>query len=326
MTEPIRWGICGTGEIAAGFVDALANVPDAEAIAVGSNDQDRSDHFGDSHEIARRYGSYEEMATDGDVDVIYVASTQQRHMRDTLLFLEAGRHVLCEKPFALNTSQIETMISAATANDRFLMEALWSRFLPSYLRLAELLAEGAIGEPMLLQADFSIRVPPEEVVDHRLYDPHRGGGALLDLGIYPVQLAHFTMGAPERVEATAMLTDQGLDEQTSMLLDHGGGRASVLTTAMSSQGINTARVVGTEGTIHLDAFMHSTNRLRVERGDDIEVLDFPAASLHYQVPEVHRCLREGRRESKVMPHSESLAIMSTLDRARRQTGVRYPDE
>lgn len=123
-----------------------------------------------------------------------------------------------------------------------------------------------------------------------------------------------------------MLTDQGLDEQTSMLLDHGGGRASVLTTAMSSQGINTARVVGTEGTIHLDAFMHSTNRLRVERGDDIEVLDFPAASLHYQVPEVHRCLREGRRESKVMPHSESLAIMSTLDRARRQTGVRYPDE
>lgn len=326
MTEPIRWGICGTGAIAAEFVEALANVADAEASAVASNDQDRSDHFGESHAIARRYGSYEEMAGDGDLDVIYVASTQQRHMRDTLLFLEAGRHVLCEKPFALNTSQVETMIAAATANDRFLMEALWSRFLPSYLRLAELLAEGAIGEPTLVQSDFSIRVPPEEVAEHRLYDPHRGGGALLDLGIYPVQLAHYIMGAPSRVEATAMLTAQGLDEQTSMLLDHGDGRASVLTTAMNSLGVNTARVVGTEGSIHLDAFMHCTNRLRIDRGNDVEVLDFPAASLHFQVPEVHLCLREGRRESTVMPHSESLAIMNTLDQVRRQTGVRYPDE
>ena len=326
MTEPIRWGICGTGAIAAEFVEALANVADAEASAVASNDQDRSDHFGESHAIARRYGSYEEMAGDGDLDVIYVASTQQRHMRDTLLFLEAGRHVLCEKPFALNTSQVETMIAAATANDRFLMEALWSRFLPSYLRLAELLAEGAIGEPRLVQSDFSIRVPPEEVAEHRLYDPHRGGGALLDLGIYPVQLAHYIMGAPSRVEATAMLTAQGLDEQTSMLLDHGDGRASVLTTAMNSLGVNTARIVGTEGSIHLDAFMHCTNRLRIDRGNDVEVLDFPAASLHFQVPEVHRCLREGRRESTVMPHSESLAIMNTLDQVRRQTGVRYPDE
>jgi predicted dehydrogenase len=326
MTEPIRWGICGTGAIAAEFVEALANVADAEASAVASNDQDRSDHFGESHAIARRYGSYEEMAGDGDLDVIYVASTQQRHMRDTLLFLEAGRHVLCEKPFALNTSQVETMIAAATANDRFLMEALWSRFLPSYLRLAELLAEGAIGEPTLLQSDFSIRVPLEEVAEHRLYDPHRGGGALLDLGIYPVQLAHYIMGAPSRVEATAMLTAQGLDEQTSMLLDHGDGRASVLTTAMNSLGVNTARVVGTEGSIHLDAFMHCTTRLRIDRGNDVEVLDFPAASLHFQVPEVHRCLREGRRESTVMPHSESLAIMNTLDQVRRQTGVRYPDE
>ena len=326
MTEPIRWGICGTGAIAAEFVEALANVADAEASAVASNDQDRSDHFGESHAIARRYGSYEEMAGDGDLDVIYVASTQQRHMRDTLLFLEAGRHVLCEKPFALNTLQVETMIAAATANDRFLMEALWSRFLPSYLRLAELLAEGAIGEPTLVQSDFSIRVPPEEVAEHRLYDPHRGGGALLDLGIYPVQLAHYIMGAPSRVEATAMLTAQGLDEQTSMLLDHGDGRASVLTTAMNSLGVNTARIVGTEGSIHLDAFMHCTNRLRIDRGNDVEVLDFPAASLHFQVPEVHRCLREGRRESTVMPHSESLAIMNTLDQVRRQTGVRYPDE
>jgi len=224
MTESMQWGICGTGAIAAQFVDALANVPDAEAIAVGSNDKNRSDHFGDRHQIRHRHGSYEELAADGDVDVIYVASTQHRHMRDTLLFLEAGRHVLCEKPFALNAAQVETMISAATANDRFLMEALWSRFLPSYLRLAELLAEGAIGEPTLVQSDFSIRVPPEEVAEHRLYDPHRGGGALLDLGIYPVQLAHYIMGAPSRVEATAMLTAQGLDEQTSMLLDHGDGR------------------------------------------------------------------------------------------------------
>ena len=258
MNAPVRWGICGTGSIANDFVEALVNVPDAEAVAVGSEDIDRAETFGDRHGIGRRHGSYEDLSADPDVDVIYVASTQQRHKQDAMLFLKAGHHVLCEKPLALNSEQLEEMIAAANANDRFFMEALWSRFLPSYLRLKELVAEGAIGELKMLQADFTIKVPDVERANHRLFDPDRGGGALLDLGIYPVQLAHYTLGPPVRVEATAMLTDDGLDEQTSMLLDHGEGRASVLTTGVTAQGVNTARLVGTEGTIHLDAFMHRT--------------------------------------------------------------------
>ncbi len=326
MTAAIRWAICGTGVIAEQFAASLAKVTDADTVAVGSNDATRSDRFGERHRIARRYGSYEELAADDEVDVVYVASTQQRHLADARLFLEAGRHVLCEKPLALSTAQIEAMLAAARSNDRFLMEALWSRFLPSYIRLGELLADGAIGEPRLLYSDFSLRVPAEARDEHRLYDPHRGGGALLDLGVYPVQLAHFTMGPPVRVEATAMLTDRGLDEQTSILLDHGDGRASMLTTAMCTAGLNTARLVGTEGILHLDSPMHCTDRIRLERGDDVEDFEFPEASLHFQIPEVHRCIREGRLESAVMPHAESLAIMATLDRVREQIGVRYPDE
>lgn len=324
MDEVIRWGICGTGSIAGSFVKSLAAVDDAHVVAVASHDADRGRAFAEAHGIERAHVGYEALATDDEVDVVYVASTQERHVDDTLLFLEGGRHVLCEKPFALSVADAERMVAAATDAQRFLMEALWSRFQPSYVRLAELLAEGAIGQPRRVRADFSMRVPDDGIEGHRLFDLARGGGALMDLGVYPVQLAHLVFGAPDRVEAVGWLTDGGVDEQTSVLLGWDGGASALLTAAIRTSGPLDAVIIGSEGSLALAPFMHCTNQLTLERGGETEVMDFEGPSLHHQVPEVHRCLRAGLLESSVMPHAETLAIMRTLETALHQVGVEYP--
>ena len=326
MKEKIRWGICGTGSIASQFAAALGNVPDAELVAVASEDAERCATFAAEHDVPVSHLGYDAMADDDEVDVVYVASTQQRHFRDVMLLLEGGRNVLCEKPFALNAAQARTMIDTACAGDLFLMEAMWSRFQPSYVRMMELIDEGAIGQPLRVEADFGFRIPVDERADHRLFDPHRGGGALLDLGIYPVHLAHLVLGPPTAVVAAGELTDTGVDAWTNLLLTHGDGGASVLTSAITVRGSLTGRIAGTDGVITMDPFMHVTTGFTIQKGFDRETFEFDDPSLHHQVPEVHRCLREGRVESEVMPHADTLAMLATLDEARRQIGLSFPDE
>ena len=324
-TTPVRWGICGTGAIAEKFVEALRSIPDARIAAVGSTSDQRARSFGERMGIEQRHSSYEALAADDSVDVVYVASTHERHVDDTILFLDAGRHVLCEKPMALSVAEATRMIDAAQAGDRFLMEAMWSRFLPSYVELGRLLDEGVIGRPMLLTADFSFSVPEDARADHRLFDPARGGGALLDLGVYPLQLSRLVFGAPDEVFATGLLTDSGVDGQSTLTLTHAGGGVSLLSTSIITPGTCTARIMGTDGSITLDAFMHATQRLTVE-GTHPQVIDTEPASLHFQVPEVHRCLREGRQQSDVWSWADTLANLTVTDQARRQIGLRYPSE
>lgn len=326
MTERIRWGICGTGSIAGQFAASLADIDDAELVAVASNDATRGAAFAGRFGAERTHLGYDAMADDGDVDVVYVASTQDAHLADVLMLVEGGRNVLCEKPFALSRSQAQTMIDMALANDVFLMEAMWSRFLPSYERLVELLDEGAIGDVRLVEANFSMRIADDDIDGHRLFDPARGGGALLDLGVYPVQLAHLVAGPPSEVHARATLTEDGVDEQTVLSLEHPGGVHSLLHTAIRTRGTCAARITGSEGVITLDPFMHCTTKLTVERGFEREELDFGDPSLGYQVPEVHRCVREGLVESPRMSHATTLEIMAILDEARSQIGVVFPGE
>jgi len=321
----MRWGIAGTGRIAGDFVKALGDVDDADVVAVGSNSIDRAGAFAGEHAIPRGHGTYRELASDDDVDVVYVASTQERHVDDVLLFLDGGHHVLCEKPFSLSVTDAELMISKARNANLFLMEAMWSRFVPSYVRLAELLDERAIGEPQLVEANFSFRLSDDAVSTHRLFDPKRGGGALFDLGVYPVQLAHLVLGAPDSVAATAKLSHLGVDEQTSILLGYNTGQAALLHAATRMVGTCGARIVGTGGVIELAPHMHCTRQLTVTSGSDTEVLDFAMGSLSHQVPEVHRCIRGGLRESPVMPHAETISILRTLERARREIGLNYPE-
>jgi predicted dehydrogenase len=330
----MRWGICGTGAIASKFVTGLANVRDAECVAVASRTPGRAGRFAAEHGIGRAHDSWEALAADDGVDVVYVAATQDAHRDATVLMLEAGRHVLCEKPLAMSEAQAAEMVAVARRHGRFLMEAMWSRFSPAYVALGEVLASERIGTVRQVRADLSLRVEPAEREGHRLFDPGRGGGALLDVGIYPLQLASLVLGPPTTVLAAGVL-GQGrhrVDEQVGLLLGHRGGGLAVLTAAISVAGPRTARIEGDLGAIDITRPMHAPTSLEVtvarhsKGAGDVEVIECGAPGLWRQVPEVHRCIDEGLLESPVMSWTESLGLQRTADEARRQLGLSYPWE
>jgi predicted dehydrogenase len=314
---PIRWGIAATGGIAQGFATGLAELDDAETAA---------EAFGERFAIPHRHASYEALAEDPDVDVVYVASPHARHEPDTLLFLEAGKHVLCEKPFALNRAQGERMVALARRQQRFLMEAIWSRFLPAYQVLARLLADGTIGDPLVVEADFGFRVPADPA--HRLFNRALGGGALLDLGIYPLQLASLVLGPPDDVRAVGQLGETEVDEQVAAVLHHPSGALAVVKAALRTTLACTARIAGSEGSIELPAFMHCPGHVVVTTAAGTERIDAPVEGqgLRYQALEVHRCVRAGLLESPTMPLAETLTLAATMDTVRAQIGVVYPGE
>jgi predicted dehydrogenase len=314
-----RWGIAATGGIAARFARALHETDDAELVAVASRTRERADVFADEWEIPRRHGTYQDLAEDEGVDVVYVATPQSRHADDACLFLDHGKHVLCEKPLAMTEAEVVRMVSSAHLARRFLMEAIWSRFLPAYVTLWELLAQGHIGEPLLVEADFGYRMPVDPA--HRLFDPARGGGALLDLGIYPLQLASMVLGPPDRVAASGHLGTTGVDETVAATLHHPGGRLAVVKASLRVNLACTARIAGTEGTIELPAFMHCPESLTVRDAfGNAEVLERPIVGegLRYQVDEVHRCLAEGVAETPFMTLAESARLAATMDTIRDQ--------
>ncbi|ABW14029.1 oxidoreductase domain protein [Parafrankia sp. EAN1pec] len=342
----LRWAIAGTGSIANGFAQALGRLPDAGLVAVGSRHQRTADEFGEKFGVPRqrRYGSYEELAADDGVDVVYVASPHSHHHRHTLLFLNAGRGVLCEKPFALDADQAADMVATARARGQFLMEAMWSRFLPAYVRIRELVADGTIGTVLAVDGDFGFRLPMDP--SHRLFDPAQGGGALLDLGVYPLSLASMLLGEPDRVAAFAQLGETGVDEHTAVMTGYGTGAVALAKASLRAGLACTGRITGTTGSIELPAMMHCPDDLVVRGPFGTEHLSLPAAldraalagtgpgdgaggdraggGLHHQARHVHDRLRAGQLESDVMPLAETVSVMRTLDAARAQIGLRYP--
>ena len=329
MTEPTRWGISSTGRIAASFVEGLHALDDAVIVAVASRTADAAAAFADEHDIPRRHVGPAAMAADPDLDAVYVASPHPMHHPDVLTYVNAGKAVLCEKPFAVNEAQGMEMTQTATANGVLLMEALWSRFLPSYLRLQELLETGRIGEPRYVEANFAFRLPDDAAVGHRLTDPDLAGGAVLDLGIYTVQLAHLVFGGePADIVALGDVRG-GIDEQTGMVAQWADGQLATMFAAVRTAGTNTARISGTEGAIELDAFMHRPERLTVtDTRGNTEVFDEPLTipGLAYQAVHFQQCLRDGLLQSPVMPHAETHALLRTLDRVRAAIDLRYPFE
>jgi predicted dehydrogenase len=325
-TVPIRWGVAGPGDIATRFADAMQLVDGGTISAVASRRAERADEFADRFAIQTRHSHYDALADDPDVDVVYVSTPHVRHASDTLRFLEAGKHVLCEKPFALNADQAAQMVHCARDRGLFLMEAMWSRFLPAYRVLGEVLSDGRIGEPRLVEADFGFRMPiaPE----HRLFDLALGGGALLDLGIYPVQLCALVLGQPDLVTAAGHVGTTGVDEQVAAILHHEGGALGVVKAAIRTGLACTARIAGTEGWIEIPAWMHCPDRISVHtiKGPDVVAAPFDGDGLQFQIDEVHRCLQSGLTECPTMPLDETIAIAGTLDQIRAQIGVRYPSE
>ena len=320
-----RWGIAATGGIAARFATGLRELG-ATVAAVASRDQARADAFADRYGIPRRHASYASLAADPDVDVVYVASPHALHEADTLLFLAAGKHVLCEKPFALHSSQARRMVEAARAAGLFLMDAVWSRFLPAYELLRQVLAEGRVGTPLLVDADLGWPVPLDPA--HRLYDRALGGGALLDLGIYPLQLISLVLGPPDRVEGAGHLGETGVDEQVAAVLHHPGGGLGVARASIQAPLSCGGRIAGTEGWVEVPPLVHAPTHLVVARDGRAERIDcgFAGEGLRFEAAEVERCLAAGLTESPIMPLDETLSLMATLDAVRAAIGLTYPGE
>jgi dihydrodiol dehydrogenase / D-xylose 1-dehydrogenase (NADP) len=324
--EAVRWGILGPGSIAHRFAEGLSVIPDAELVAVGSRSSERADAFADEFGIPKRHGSYADLANDPDVDAIYVSTPHPFHKEYSILCLKAGVAVLCEKPMSINTQQAKEMIDCARAEKKFLMEAMWTRFLPVIVKVREWLDEGAIGEPRMLTADFGFRSGWNP--QGRLLNPEMAGGGLLDVGVYTVAMAYMVFGKPSRVTSMAHIGETGVDEQAAMILGYDAGQMALLSCAIRTNTPQEARIMGTEGSIHIPNFWHSTSATLHASGKEPVRADMPfeGNGYNYEAVEVMRCLREGKLESDVMPLDESLSIAETMDQMRARWGLRYPME
>ena len=327
MINMIRWGILGTGKIARQFAAGLKNLPDAKLMAVGSRTAESANAFGEQLAVAHRHASYEALVNDPDVDVIYVATPHSCHRANTLQALAAGKAVLCEKPFTINAREAEQVITFARQQKLFLMEAMWTRCFPLMEKLRELLAGKAIGEVRMLTADFGFRAEYHE--EERLFSPAAGGGALLDVGVYPVSLASMIFGAPTRIVSHAHLGQTGVDEEAAIILSHAQGQLASLSAAIRLETPQEAIIMGTAGRIRIHSPWWRPAAMTISReGQSDELMEFPFAGNGYQfeAAEVMRCLRAGEFESRQMPLDETLSIMQTLDAIRSQWGLEYPRE
>jgi len=328
MEGKFRWGIIGTGAIAKKFAKALQILPEADLAAVGSRAADTAKRFAKAFNIPHQHDSYDKLANDPDVDVVYIATPHPFHKENTVLCLKAGKAVLCEKPFAVNASQAREMITAAGEGKLFLMEAMWTRFLPIFVKVREWLAKKIIGDVQLLQADFGFR--GDRNPKGRLLNPELAGGALLDVGVYTVSLASMVFGRPPvRITSKAHLGSTGVDEQSEMLFGYENGRSAELSCAIRTQTPQQAVIVGTEGVIkiHSPFWSATTATISMEGKEDKTIkIPFECNGFEYQVREVMQCLQTGKLESDIMTLDESLSIVKTMDEIRAQWGLKYPIE
>lgn len=323
MSPPLRWGILGTGGIARAFAQGLRDTPGAQLAAVGSRSQDKADAFAREFGAAA-HGSYQALV-EADVDIVYVATPHPMHARDALLALAAGKPVLVEKPFAMNAREAASVIEAARARNLFAMEAMWTRFLPALAALRRIIKEGAIGTPALLQADFGFAATLDPA--HRLNQRLLGGGALLDLGIYPLSIARALLGPVAELQAQAMMGESGVDMSTVFTLRHADGALSYCSCSLRAASPCELTVSGPLGSVRLESMFHLAQALTV-RGSDGSVQRVQAPFLGngyvHEALAVGEALRQGWCEHPLMPHAETLAQMRDLDALRARIDLRYP--
>jgi predicted dehydrogenase len=323
--RPVRWGILGTGFIASRFAADLALLDDAALTAVGSRRRSTAEEFAQQYNIPRAYGDGAALADDPEVDVVYVATPHAAHHAATKLLLEAGKAVLCEKPLTLDLASAEDLVAIARARGVFLMEAMWMLVNPTIQRCRALVNDGAIGEVTHVTADFGVAGPFP--VGHRMRAPELGGGALLDLGVYPVALAYHFLGRPDSIAAWATLLPEGTDANTGLVLGYRSGAVATLQAGIVGQTGQRAVITGTAGRIEIHRpFWRAESCTVVGADGTTERIELPLRGhgMVYEAEEVMRCLRAGQTESSAIPHETTLAVMSTLDTALRQIGVTYP--
>ena len=325
MSETTRWGVIGAGGIATDFCDDLQLLPDHEVVAVGSRAAGTADAFASRFGIERVHASYAELAADDSIDAVYVATPHPMHHDAAMLAIEAGKAVLVEKPFTMDAAEARSLVAAARERGTFLMEAMWTRFLPHMAAVRDVLASGRLGDLVLVTAEHGPWFEKDPAF--RLFAPELGGGALLDLGIYPVSFASMVLGTPTRVTAVSDTAFTGVDAQTSVVLRDDAGRHAVLTTTLSAATTNGAAINGTEARIEIDpTFYRPTSFSIVSRDGERERVEIPVEGngLRFQAAEVGRCLSEGLTESPLLPLDETVSILGTMDEIRAQIGLTYP--
>ncbi len=320
------WGILGPGGIAQAFAKDLTFIEGHTIGAVGSRSIANAEKFANTFG-GTAYGSYEELVADSSIDAIYVATPHPAHHDNVILALNAGKPVLCEKPFAVNAKQAQAMVDAAAKNKVALMEAMWARFLPHYAKVREIVASGVLGPILSIHADHGQRLADQGIA--RLVDPQLAGGALLDLGIYPISFAHMILGNPTSITSKAVMTDRGVDAQTSMIFSYDNGAQAVLTTTMIEQTPCRAVVAGLNGWLEIDRTFYNPASMRVILNDG-SVTEYPSAytghGLREQAESFKQIVQSGAVESKVLTWKDTVDIMKSMDTVRSQIGLRYPFE
>ncbi|WEO78045.1 Gfo/Idh/MocA family oxidoreductase [Cryobacterium sp. SO2] len=325
MTDALRWGILATGGIAHQFAgDLVKNGFTVQA--VGSRSQAAADAFAAEFGIPTAHPSYEALVADPNVDIIYVSTPHPFHAANASLALEAGKHVLVEKPITLNAAEARQLAALAESKNLLLLEAMWTRFLPHMGRIREILAAGTLGDVHSLIADHTQDLPDDPT--HRINSLALGGGALLDLGIYPVSFASALFGRPETILASATFKDTGVDAQIATIFRYPGGQIATLLSASDTKGPNTASILGTEGRIDIDAVWYSPTTFRVLNGanevvESYETPAFVGRGMHFQAVEAERLVAAGLITSELLTTAESVQIMETLDEIRSQIGLVY---
>ncbi|WP_299434466.1 Gfo/Idh/MocA family oxidoreductase [uncultured Aquimarina sp.] len=322
--KKVKWGIIGLGNIAHQFAQDLTLVSDAEIVAVASRTIDKAQKFAKQYAVKKSYGSYTEVMKDPDIDIIYIATPHDSHASLTIKCLEQGKHVLCEKPVALNFNEALQMVETSRANNKFFMEAFWTRFNPSLQEVLLKIKSGEVGEIKYINADFAFNVgTPSE----RMINVQNGGGSLLDMGVYPLFLAYVILGSPHKVLASANFYESGADKQTSMILQYQNAQA-VLHSSFVSPSNMVATISGAKGRICLNSIWHETQSYSVVKNDQVVDYHFPTKGkgFTYEIEECHLCIRNQKIESEIWSHQNSLDLIKIVDDVREQTKLKFPKE
>ena len=326
MSGKFRFGIMGPGRIATKFCDSLQTLsPEAEVYAVASRDISRAQGFARKFKASKGYSSYNELASDSNIDMVYIATPHPFHFDQTLLCLRNKKPVLCEKPMTISYNQTSQLVDLARKNNVFLMEAMWSRFIPANIRMKQIIDEGTIGDVKFIHADFGFIGPEDN--SHRTLNMKLGGGAQLDVGVYPMFLALWLLGKPKYIKAHASLASTGADDNTTALLGFENGASASIYSSFRADSVKEAVITGAKGTITIHAAWHKATSFSLKKNgtDNTERFEFPYESngLQFQAIEAMECIRLGKTESSKMPLDLSLLMAETADEILRQIGVQY---
>lgn len=325
----LRWGIIGAGGIANKFADSAAAVKDIKVVAVASRTYGRAEAFAARHGISEYYSDYSRMLSNKKIDAVYVATTHNFHFENVKAVLEAGKHVLCEKPFTVNAAEMSLLMDLASERELFMMEAMWTRFLPAMFYVRELLKDNVVGKIKQIRATFGFQFPFDR--EHRLYNPRLAGGALLDAGIYPLSFANMVMKEkPAEIRALAEIGSTGIDEQSTFIFRYRTGTLALLNATINAPVVSRAEIIGTGGRIIIpDKFLGADEVLLELNGSDPVVREFPfdeKKGFQFEIAAASEAIRKGEVETEIMPVSDTLQLMETIDEIKDQLDIVYEND